>query len=476
MDTHAPPPPSCPESRDSSPRFREIDSDPNLSFDEPPSSAKVKLLCSYGGRIQPRPHDHHLVYAGGDTKLLSVDRSVRFSALVSKLSSLTGASEFCLKYQLPGEDLDALVSVINDEDLEHMLLEHDRLCSAPAKPARLRLFLFALNSRSLSSGSSDPKSERQWLGDALDSAQAVNFQAANPDYLFGFDNVFSAVPPPVNLQDFVRVPVVADYGLEDRRVAGEQVAPAAEIQQQIRALERAQISDQQQEAVTNVSGDVVNPGVGTGEYLAAPVKPEKLATTAPATVQVAPPVQIPAATYLPERPVTGGGFPLAVNGGQAAYYIPAPGGGGYFAAVQPVTGPIGQGFYGVQRQGPELYREQALYSAVQPQQAKAGAYSEGIQVVQQSVTMTETGFPQVVYYTAAGGVVPAYQAAAAAATVNGMQSGGALTQDGKVAGQMPQTTAVSSEIFQQEKLAKKTLNSIQAMKHELQVGIRGSKV
>ncbi|KAI3417357.1 PB1 domain-containing protein [Psidium guajava] len=443
MDTHAPPPftSSYPESRDSSPCFREIDADPNLSFDEPPSAAKVKLLCSYGGRIQPRPHDHHLVYAGGDTKLLSVDRSVRFSALVSKLSSLAAASEFCLKYQLPGEDLDALVSVINDEDLEHMLLEHDRLCSASAKPARLRLFLFALNSRSLSSGSSDPKSEPQWLGDALDSAQAVNFQAANPDYLFGFDKVFSAVPPPVDLQDFVHMPVVADYGLEHRRVAGEQVVPPPEIQQQIQALERAQISDQQQEAVTNVSGDVVNPGACTGEHLAAPVKPEKLATTAPAAAQVAAPVQLPAATHFPEWPVTGGGMPLVVNRGQAAYYIPAPAGGGYFAAIQPVTGPIGQGFYGVQRQGPELYREQALYNAVQPQQAKVGAYGEGIQVVQQPVTMAEAGFPQVVYYTAAGGVVPAYQAAAAA-TANGMQGGGALTQDGKVVGQMPQTTAV----------------------------------
>lgn len=450
MDAHAPPPPSCPGSLDSSPRSREIDLDPGLSFDEPPAAAKVKLLCSYGGRIQPRPHDHHLAYAGGDTKLLSVDRSVRFPALVAKLASLTGAPDFCLKYQLPGEDLDALVSVVNEEDLEHMLLEHDRLCCASAKPARLRLFLFApQSSRSLSSGSGDPKSERHWLGDALDSAHAVNFEAANPDYLFGFDKGFSVAPPlpPVNLQDFVHVPVVAEYGLEDRRVAGEQVPPAAtaaEIQQQIQALERAQISDQQQEAVTNACGDGVNPGVGTGEYLAAPVKPEKLATPAPAAAQVGAPVQIPAAAapYLPERPVTGGGLPLMVNGGQPAYYIPAPGGGGYLTAVQPVTGPIGQGYYGVQRMGPELYREQALYNAVPHQQAKVGAYGEGIQLMQQPVTMADAGFQQVVYYTTAGGMVPAYQAAATASTVNGMQSGGALTQDGKVVGQIPQTTAV----------------------------------
>lgn len=35
-----------------------------------------------------------------------------------------------------------MISVTNDEDLEHMMHEYDRLFKASAKPARLRLFLF----------------------------------------------------------------------------------------------------------------------------------------------------------------------------------------------------------------------------------------------------------------------------------------------------------------------------------------------
>ncbi|XWS21365.1 hypothetical protein CRYUN_Cryun30bG0049300 [Craigia yunnanensis] len=47
---------------------------------------------------------------------------------MAKLSSLDGRdSEFCFKYRLPGKDLDALISITNDEDLEHMMLEYDRL-------------------------------------------------------------------------------------------------------------------------------------------------------------------------------------------------------------------------------------------------------------------------------------------------------------------------------------------------------------
>ncbi|KAI9113756.1 hypothetical protein K1719_015007 [Acacia pycnantha] len=56
---------------------------------------------------------------------------------MSKLFSLCDA-DVCFKYQLPGEDLDALISVTNDEDLEHMMVEYDCLYRASAKPARLR--------------------------------------------------------------------------------------------------------------------------------------------------------------------------------------------------------------------------------------------------------------------------------------------------------------------------------------------------
>ena len=86
---------SYPDSTDSSPRSREID------FDNPPpwddqnhhhhqqtQSYKVKFMCSYNGKIQPRPHDNQLTYVNGETKILSVDRGIRFPVLASKLSAV----------------------------------------------------------------------------------------------------------------------------------------------------------------------------------------------------------------------------------------------------------------------------------------------------------------------------------------------------------------------------------------------------
>ena len=90
------------DSRDSSPRSREIEND-NPSWDEQPSSNntantyKVKFLCSYGGKIQPRPHDNLLAYIGGDTKILAVDRNIKFSYIMAKLSSLYN-DDICFKY------------------------------------------------------------------------------------------------------------------------------------------------------------------------------------------------------------------------------------------------------------------------------------------------------------------------------------------------------------------------------------------
>ena len=83
-------------------------------------------MVSYGGRIQPRPHDNQLSYVNGDTKILSIERPFRYADFAARLAALAGTrGDICVKYQLPGEDLDALVSVTNDEDLEH--LEYDRI-------------------------------------------------------------------------------------------------------------------------------------------------------------------------------------------------------------------------------------------------------------------------------------------------------------------------------------------------------------
>ncbi|KAG6394355.1 hypothetical protein SASPL_144939 [Salvia splendens] len=167
-----PPPPPPPSSTATSPR-------PPLS---PP---KIRLMCSYGGHIVPRPHDKSLYYAAGETRIVAVDRRSTASSL-SLLSAhlsrtLFSNRPFLLKYQLPDEDLDSLISVVSDEDLANMLEEHDRI----SPPARIRLFLFAVKPESLGSALLGPKSET-WFSDALRSTGVLQKgQSADCGLLIG---------------------------------------------------------------------------------------------------------------------------------------------------------------------------------------------------------------------------------------------------------------------------------------------------
>ncbi|CAK9157903.1 unnamed protein product [Ilex paraguariensis] len=128
---------------------------------------------------------------------------------------------------------------------------------------------------------------------------------------------------------------------------------------------------------------------------------------------------------------------------QQVYLIPTAAGMYQAPAMRPVTGQVGQGYYGMQRVVPEVYREQPMYNLVPQQsiqQPKIGGYSEAIGMVRPQMSggigVTEAGYAQVgydgagrqVYYTAPGGVVPQYQAVSAAMDVR--QSGGALNQEG----------------------------------------------
>ncbi|PKA56588.1 hypothetical protein AXF42_Ash015361 [Apostasia shenzhenica] len=173
------------DSVDSSPRSRGGE-----SWDEPfPSSAaaaavKLRLMCSYGGRIVPRPTDKSLCYLGGETRIVVVDRHTTLADLSAKLSrSLLAGNPFTLKYQLPNEDLDSLISVSTDEDLDNMIDEYDRILASASggiggsRSSRLRLFLFPSKPESAPSsiGSllDDSKSEN-WFVDALNGAIAID--------------------------------------------------------------------------------------------------------------------------------------------------------------------------------------------------------------------------------------------------------------------------------------------------------------
>ncbi|CAI9293651.1 unnamed protein product [Lactuca saligna] len=113
------------------------DSVPTSNDDQP----RLKFLCSFNGSILPRPQDGKLRYVGGETRIVSVPRDINFEELMGKMKELfDGAS--VLKYQQPDEDLDALVSVVNDDDVTNMMEDYEKLGSGDGF-TRLRIFLFS---------------------------------------------------------------------------------------------------------------------------------------------------------------------------------------------------------------------------------------------------------------------------------------------------------------------------------------------
>ncbi|GMH26237.1 hypothetical protein Nepgr_028080 [Nepenthes gracilis] len=176
---------SYPDSVDSSPRSRNAE-----SFDEPQvpgvQGVRLRLMCSYGGQIVPRPHDKSLCYVGGDTRIVVVDRNSSLADLNFRLSKiLLNGRTFTLKYQLPNEDLDSLITVSTEEDFENMVDEYDRLAanSNSAKPSRIRVFLFpSLPEASSSIGSFLDGSNKsdEWFLDALNGTRVLQRGFSDP--------------------------------------------------------------------------------------------------------------------------------------------------------------------------------------------------------------------------------------------------------------------------------------------------------
>ncbi|XP_022737491.1 uncharacterized protein LOC111290447 [Durio zibethinus] len=188
-----------PDSVESSPRSRTEN-----TYDDPLPAvpgARLRLMCSFGGHIMPRPHDKSLCYVCGETRLVAVDRHCSLSAVCSRLSrALLNGRPFTLKYQLPNEDLDSLVSVATDEDLENMIEEYDRLTASSASSgtsSRIRLFLF-LNkpdtAASMGPLLNDAKSET-WFVDALNGSGLMprgNSDSATMETLLNLEGEFEA--------------------------------------------------------------------------------------------------------------------------------------------------------------------------------------------------------------------------------------------------------------------------------------------
>ncbi|XP_025607429.1 uncharacterized protein [Arachis hypogaea] len=130
-------------------------------------SRRVKFLCSFLGSIMPRPQDGKLRYVGGETRIVSVPRDVSYEELMGRMRELyEGAA--VLKYQQPDEDLDALVSVVNDDDVVNMMEEYDKLGSGDGF-TRLRIFLFSQFEQDGSSHFIDGEDTERRYVDALNS-------------------------------------------------------------------------------------------------------------------------------------------------------------------------------------------------------------------------------------------------------------------------------------------------------------------
>jgi hypothetical protein len=127
------------------------------------TSRMIKILCSFGGKILPRPSDGKLRYVGGETHIIRISRNVSWQELKQKTTAICNQPH-AIKYQLPGEDLDALISVSNDEDLRNMMEECGLLDGDGSQ--KLRIFLVSsieFDDMSFSLGSMDSDSGIQYV-------------------------------------------------------------------------------------------------------------------------------------------------------------------------------------------------------------------------------------------------------------------------------------------------------------------------
>ncbi|WCJ38129.1 Protein kinase superfamily protein with octicosapeptide/Phox/Bem1p domain [Euphorbia peplus] len=136
-----------------------------LNDSDRPQPGKMKLLCSFGGKVLPRPSDGKLRYVGGETRIFSVCKNLTWEELVKKTKCIC-TQPHSIKYQLPGEDLDALISVSSDEDLQNMIEESHGLETLVGSQ-RLRIFLIPLDESKKTS-----------------SFEAANIQQDSPNYQY----------------------------------------------------------------------------------------------------------------------------------------------------------------------------------------------------------------------------------------------------------------------------------------------------
>ncbi|TYI96944.1 hypothetical protein E1A91_D01G109100v1 [Gossypium mustelinum] len=175
------------------------------------TSTKMKVLCSFGGKILPRPSDRKLRYVGGETRIIRIRKDISWQELKQKILAIYDQTEV-IKYQLPGEDFDALVSVSSDEDLQNMMEECNELLDKDASE-KLRMFLFSLSDledTQFGLGNMDGDSEIQYVV----AVNGMDFGTRTSTTLHGLTSFCAN-----NLTE----PVGTSINRETSRVAGDSV-------------------------------------------------------------------------------------------------------------------------------------------------------------------------------------------------------------------------------------------------------------
>ncbi|ONM62773.1 Protein kinase superfamily protein with octicosapeptide/Phox/Bem1p domain [Zea mays] len=160
----------------------------------------AKFLCSFGGSILPRPLDGCLRYVGGETRIVILPRDISYADLAARMRDLYKDAD-TIKYQQPDEDLDALVSVVNHDDVVNMMEEYDKVTATGEAFTRLRIFLFSQQlddnaaSVAVHYNVDERETERRYV-DALNSLGDVRSPSSpvSVEQLFGIGGNDSGIP------------------------------------------------------------------------------------------------------------------------------------------------------------------------------------------------------------------------------------------------------------------------------------------
>uniref|UniRef100_A0A0D9Z8L4 Protein kinase domain-containing protein n=1 Tax=Oryza glumipatula TaxID=40148 RepID=A0A0D9Z8L4_9ORYZ len=112
---------------------------PRNHYDDTPM--RIKFICNFGGRFLPRPSDGQLRYVGGERHLIKISRDISWKELICKTSKLIRRAHM-IKYHLPGEPMNMLISITCDDDLRNMI---DECIVLERTKVLLTVYLFADN-------------------------------------------------------------------------------------------------------------------------------------------------------------------------------------------------------------------------------------------------------------------------------------------------------------------------------------------